>query len=451
MAATARGAPPPKHAWSLSDRPGTRIDDENEYLFAAEAVPVLPVDEAERYVESLKEFRMEDVGSGPWLRQHERLVRLNLQAHQNAMARTDEFVLEAIMTFDKIPVLVHELLLIEAWREFVFPRLCETELFQSGRVNMRAYFTLYHEATLTNLLEVVLYHRHVCEKAGELLVEVVDYAARRVAALNSPRRWRDAQPNSAAKEFVAQLAARTPTEELAAQADELDFRASVTAVAVLRFVCEHLSALPLPVATRVLDTHDILMGLIPLIENPPWTRRLPNGRWQKVHDFQWRDVSRADLLKVTRTEGQVWLALFHLVCGAESRRRYRFHSFRKESLLRVRKFVNEVLLDQLPVLADVQRFMDELAISDAPEPTQLPPGNLLVEQVPQVREGLLRGRDWDALAAAAIAVVFGAQTDATDADLRRIGAMYQEDGLHGLLEPLNATPSDAAGEPTVAA
>jgi hypothetical protein len=26
--------------------------------------------------------------------------------------------------------------------------------------------------------------------------------------------------------------------------------------------------------TRVLDTHDVLLGLVPLIENPPWTRRL---------------------------------------------------------------------------------------------------------------------------------------------------------------------------------
>jgi zinc finger MYND domain-containing protein 10 len=48
----------------------------------------------------------------------------------------------------------------------------------------------------------------------------------------------------------------------------------VTAVAMLRFICEHIAALPLSVMTRVLDTHDVLLGLVPLIENPPWTRRL---------------------------------------------------------------------------------------------------------------------------------------------------------------------------------
>lgn len=44
-------------------------------------------------------------------------------------------------------------------------------------------------------------------------------------------------------------------------------------MALLRFLCEHLHRLPLGVITRVLDTHDVLLGLVILIENPPWTRR----------------------------------------------------------------------------------------------------------------------------------------------------------------------------------
>lgn len=40
-----------------------------------------------------------------------------MQAHQSAMARSDEYVLEALLTFDKLSVVVHELLAIEAWKE----------------------------------------------------------------------------------------------------------------------------------------------------------------------------------------------------------------------------------------------------------------------------------------------------------------------------------------------
>lgn len=56
--------------------------------------------------------------------------------------------------------------------------------------------------------------------------------------------------------------------------EETEFRVCVTAMALLRFLCEHLHRLPLGVMTRVLDTHDVLLGLVILVENPPWTRRM---------------------------------------------------------------------------------------------------------------------------------------------------------------------------------
>ena len=90
---------------------------ENEYATAAGAAAVLSVPEAERYVEELQRFSMAAVGSSAWLDQHRRLVKLNLQAHQCAMARSDEFVIEALQTFSKVSTLVHELVLIEAWKE----------------------------------------------------------------------------------------------------------------------------------------------------------------------------------------------------------------------------------------------------------------------------------------------------------------------------------------------
>ena len=51
---------------------------------------------------------------------------------------------------------------------------------------MRLYFVLYHEATLSNFLEVVMFHGHVCEQAGgDLLIELTDYCARKMAMLIS--------------------------------------------------------------------------------------------------------------------------------------------------------------------------------------------------------------------------------------------------------------------------
>ena len=50
---------------------------------------------------------------------------------------------------------------------------------------MRLYFTLYHEATVASLLKIAMFHGHICEQAGDLLVELADYCARKMTMLIS--------------------------------------------------------------------------------------------------------------------------------------------------------------------------------------------------------------------------------------------------------------------------
>jgi zinc finger MYND domain-containing protein 10 len=60
---------------------------------------------------------------------------------------------------------------------------------------------------------------------------------------------------------------------------------------------------------------------------------------------------------------QVWLALNNLLGDPACRSKYILDEFRKESVMRLRRFLNDVLLDQLPVLKDLQRVLDELAFN----------------------------------------------------------------------------------------
>lgn len=46
----------------------------------------------------------------------------------------------------------------------------------------------------------------------------------------------------------------------------------------------------------------------------------------------------------------------------ESRRKYELTEFKKSNLLRLRKFMNELLLDQIPQLVDMLRALEELSI-----------------------------------------------------------------------------------------
>lgn len=103
------------------------------------------MDEAERFVEGLREFDIDSLGNSQWMDQHRRVVQLNMQAHQSAMAHSDEFVLEAMLTFDKVKVLVHELLAVEAWTEVRGPPppLCTTISAQQSHTSLslcRMYF-----------------------------------------------------------------------------------------------------------------------------------------------------------------------------------------------------------------------------------------------------------------------------------------------------------------------
>ena len=78
---------------------------------------------------------------------------------------------------------------------------------------------------------------------------------------------------------------------------------------------------------------------------------------------------------------QVWLALNNLlvdpVCRAKALQQ---SSHGVETLLRIRRHMNDVLLDQLPVLADLQRVLDELAMGCAGLPHNSHT-SLIIEQV----------------------------------------------------------------------
>ena len=100
----------PSHQWEISNKiGGMKINDNVIDDKLLHMPPVIDPVEAERYVEELEKFDLEQVGSSKWMEQHRRLEKLNLQAHQNAMTNSDEYVLEAILTFNKLEVLIHDL------------------------------------------------------------------------------------------------------------------------------------------------------------------------------------------------------------------------------------------------------------------------------------------------------------------------------------------------------
>ena len=199
--------------------------------------------------------------------------------------------------------------------------------------------------------------------------------------------------------------------------------------------------------SRICEVHDFPLLMIPLIEEPPWTRRRQSEKggdgdsntmiWEKLNEHnEWSEVSPSDLLRLTKLEGQPWLAMYHLTSSKVGREAYGLDEFRKTNLMRLRKYLHNTLLDQLPVLEEVARYLDELSIVGVPPSGQgvhRPSSNasssgLLLQRVDSLRESIVGKKQlhdasyWNDVIQMQWDVIFSRVTDAQDHLLRRIGS-----------------------------
>lgn len=90
--------------------------------------------------------------------------------------------MDNFVTNDKMSTLVHDLLVSEAWKDNIFP-LIKKDI--ANVTSIKSYMCLYHEATIVNLMEVMMYHRTAVESDEDALVELIDYCYRKLVNLTS--------------------------------------------------------------------------------------------------------------------------------------------------------------------------------------------------------------------------------------------------------------------------
>ena len=262
------------------------------------------------------------------------------------------------------------------------------------------------------------------------------------------------------QDFVKQMTSRSSLDEIRDTIFDINYKTAVAASCLARYLCEHIDYLPLGAQTRILDTHDFLMTFIPLIDEPPWTRRRQISRlskissnaesnmvWEKYSENnQWMETPSSQLLHVTKYEAQCWLSIFYLISSSASRQRYEFNTFRKDQLLRLRKFLNEVTIDQIPVLTDVMQFMDQLSIMTVPDTTTGVGYAILLQEVDRLRESIIHGKTWASIHQYQKDEIFSNIKDVNDPDLRLISSIYDEDSYATIVEGTNAN-MDFISEP----
>ncbi|KAK1332660.1 hypothetical protein QTO34_007343 [Cnephaeus nilssonii] len=377
--------------------------------------------EAEVLVRGLRSFPLLEMGSGGWNQQHESLEKLNMQAILDATASQGEPIQELLVTHGKIPTLVGELIAVEMWKQKVFPVLCKLEDFQPQNT-FPIYMVLHHEASIINLLETVFFHKEVCESAEDTVLDLVDYCHRKLTLLVA-RSGRGEPPEEEAAEHVP------PMKELQTQAELMEFEIALKALSVLRYVTDCVDSLSLSALSRMLSTHNLPCLLVELLEHSPWTRR-EGGKLQHFEGGRWQTVAPAEQQKMSKLDGQVWIALYNLLLSPEARARYCLTSFAKGQLLKLRAFLTDTLMDQLPPLADLQGFLAHLALAE-PQP---PKKDLVFEQIPEIWERLERENKgkWKAMAKHQLQHVFSPSEQDLRLQAQRWAETYRLDVLEAV-------------------
>ena len=396
--------------------------------------------EADRYVEELRSFEFQHFGDARWMNQHEFLTKLNMQAHVNASQQRDEFVLEAVVLHEKMPLLIRELIATELWKSNAYPLIKD---WLEKNNSIKGYLLLYNEGVLANLLEALLYHKEGCEAAGDLIVELVDYCYRKLTYLMgvTPPSY-PADKEELKKKLLKEA---DETDSTATQVDSINMQCAICCLSIVRFLTDHIDALPLAVTARILDTYDMLMVLCPLLEVKPWQTDGADGEHRRFLQGHWSKVSEADARKLSKAEAQCWLAVYNLVLTPSVRRRYQFNSYRKNCLLRVRKFLHETTVDQIPILVDLMRALDEMLMQDPPSAAEIKPAYLL-EQLPELRDSLCKDVDWKQVVETQKADALNDTEEEKRMQAMTLAGVFDLDGMDELLSAESAAASNLQKE-----
>ncbi|KAG8341193.1 hypothetical protein ERJ75_001187300 [Trypanosoma vivax] len=353
----------------------------------------LSVVEVEMLVRQLKPFSVREVGTPEWKEQRVAMERLNMCSHSNAVLKKDDAVKTFLVEHEKLPILIHELLAMEAWRQCVLPHVRE----QVAQHPAALYMYAQYEMILVNLMECIAFHEEVVVALGEDVLELVDYSWRQASRL-----FAESNVNDIQQKPILNHAATGPSsleESLRSVEWHISqgmYQRALSSLSILWFVIDRLEQLPLAASNCVLIKNDLVLGLTEIMLLQPWLRR-GSGVTQKYISGEFREVSQDDILLVCTPEAHTWFSLHKMLCDPDCRRRYSYTQSKKELILRLRRFLNETIVDQIPALASVQRALEELSFLQPPSGTEEKfRSTLTIEQVPRIATAVEaeKPKDW---------------------------------------------------------
>ena len=223
---------------------------------------------------------------------------------------------------------------------------------------------------------------------------------------------------------------RSSEDELKKQHVEIQFSIAMICLSIIRFISDNLPSLDIPIVHQMMEVNDIPCILVPLLELKPWVRINRKGEKEVYEDQKWQ--TQKDSQQVSKIEAQIWLTIFSLFMCGEAQRKYEVTTFRKSNLLSLKKFMNEVLIDQIPVLTEMLRALEELSLMQ--ESTIAAANPFIVQVLPEIRNKILEGKDWRKIAKYQRETYFEISDSEAKDEMKGIMSLYNTDMLEDFLE-----------------
>jgi hypothetical protein len=223
---------------------------------------------------------------------------------------------------------------------------------------------LYHEATIVNLLQVVMYHPGSCKEAGEAILDLIHYSFNQFQFALS---W--SHPNLQQRSDAQSLVNKSEEESFEESIKEMEFSIAMNCLGLFRSISDQINDLPLSALNLLLVDKDMIVTLVQMIEKAPWIRKQKD--LEKFENGTWHRISVEDLEIVTKLEAQVWLALMNLTLENECKKKYQYSKQNQAIVLRLKEYISQRTVDQLPPLVDLQRYLEELLMMAPPDYIQV--------------------------------------------------------------------------------
>ncbi|KAJ3320456.1 Zinc finger MYND domain-containing protein 10 [Boothiomyces sp. JEL0866] len=330
--------------------------------------------EAENIVQSLQKFSLRDVGTVKWLQQHEQMERLNFQAHKNLVDQNEEYISELFVTYQKLDCIIHDLFLINAWKKNIYPSL-EKSLVKGN--SLTAYFLLFHEATVLNLIQILFFHPHAVKSAGDGVLDLMNLISEKLAALVI---WKHEKTDLQLKDMIN----KSDLDQFNSSIRDMEFEMSINCLGIFRTISDQIADFSITALKYI----NMACVLVHILQNSPWIRK--SKFLERFENGTWKNIDEEDLTLISKAEGQIWLALMNLLLEPACRKNYPMHKRNKEVILHLKSFISDEVVDQLPPLVDLQRYLEELLILEVPDGAGSLPA---IEPVSDIENNILSNID----------------------------------------------------------